>query len=71
MIILFKVFELENIYSVIWMPMIPANMFGEKHYIVHSYCFFIFRNAFALSIQKLRVVSNVQLDIPYTFECDL
>lgn len=71
MIILFKVYQLWRIYAVIWMPMIPANMFGQKHNIVNSYCFFIFRNASVVSIHTLEIVWNAQLDSACTCEYDL
>lgn len=51
--------------------MILPNMFVEKYNIVSSYCFFIFRNAFAVSIQRLKIVWNVQLDNSCTCEYDL
>lgn len=71
MIILFKYIDWK-IYSVIWMPMISPNMCGENHNIVSSYCFFfIIRNAVAVSVQRLKIVWNVQLDNPRTCEYDL
>lgn len=56
MIILFKVYQLENILYNLNGNDSNKCVWGKKHNIVSFYCFFIFRNAFLLSIQGLGIV---------------
>ena len=61
-----------KIYSVIWIPMNPPNVFGSHIMPLRAYCFFyLFKMPLQFSIHRFKIVWNVQLSTACTCEYDL